>query len=66
MTTGGNPIISVVENIGMFESEETATGLYDQNFTIAFGVRNYLKNEFKADPNYVKWEARIFEGDGEN
>jgi hypothetical protein len=53
LVTGGNAIISVVDVPNMFTGPDDAMDLFDDEFFFAFGVRNYLKNEYKDDPNYV-------------
>jgi hypothetical protein len=49
----------------MFTHNDTAVNLNDSDFFFAFGVRNYLKNEYKDDPDYVQWKVKVFEGNGE-
>jgi len=48
----------------MHANYEEGVNMYAQNFTFAFGVRDYLKNEYKDDPNYVNWEVHAIKGDG--
>jgi hypothetical protein len=45
--------------------ESGGVNLFEDDFYFAFGVRNYLKDEYKHDANHVQWQVRIFEGDGE-
>ena len=59
-----NPNISTFTEYDVFDSEATAIELADQNFHMAFAVRDYKTNEYKSDPRYVTWRVDVFEGDG--
>ena len=61
MLYGINPIVSTITSIDKHNTPETGIDLEETEFTIAFGVKNYLSGEMKADPSLVQWQASIFE-----
>jgi hypothetical protein len=64
MVIGSSPIVNTLTDLDVHTTEEGAFNLTDRGFMVAFGVRNYLDNEFKDSTKYVEWSALLFEGDG--
>jgi hypothetical protein len=38
--------------------------LFDNDFFIAFGMRNFVTDEYKDDADYVQWQVSVLSGDG--
>ena len=66
MIYGINPIVSTIEEYDNYNTKEKSINLAQNEFTMAFAVRNYLDGEYKQDPSFVRWQARIFESDGKS
>ena len=48
----------------MFASNISALNLKEHNFTIAFGINDFLTHETKNDSKLVRWEVEIAQSDG--
>jgi hypothetical protein len=55
MIYGINPIVSTIEEYDNYNTKEKSINLAENEFTMAFAVRNYLDGEYKQDPSFVRW-----------
>jgi len=46
-------------------TEEGSFDMTKRGMFFAFGVRDYLTDEYKDASKYVEWHAKVFEGDGD-
>jgi hypothetical protein len=64
LITSYNPQISVSQETGVYYDEAHALDISNYNFTVAFGVSDYLTGDTKYAGNLVDWLVEIVETDG--
>lgn len=52
------PLITTAEVPGYYDSS-FKFNMHDNNFRIAFGIRDFFTKEAKDDPEYVRWHLRV-------
>lgn len=50
---------------GVFYSHETALDVSSHDFTLAFGVSDYLTNEAKNRTDLLRWQVEAIKSDGD-
>jgi hypothetical protein len=50
---GDSPVTNIISKLDVHTREEGAIDLDEEGFFFAFGVKNYLKGDFRHDPNMV-------------
>jgi len=62
---GMNPNLSTIYELDVHTVEEGALDLVESNFFYAFGVRDYIKDEYKDSSEYIDIHVKVIEGDGD-
>jgi len=63
---GSNPIVNTLEELDIHTTDTGSFDLTERGMFYAFGVRDYLEDEFKDSSKYVEWHAKVFEGNGDS
>ena len=65
LITRHNPQVTVAEESDVFQSNTTSLDVTSPNFTLAFGVSNYLSNTPKNATNLLRWQVHAVQSDGD-
>jgi hypothetical protein len=65
LITKHNPQITVAEETGVFLDEKHGLDVSNHNFTLAFGVSDYLTNEPKFAKNLLHWQVEVVQSEGD-
>jgi len=62
---GSNPIVNTLMELDVHTSEAGSFDMTERGMFFAFGMRDYLTDEYKDASKYVEWHAKVYEGDGD-